>query len=242
MNTYARGKKFCPPAQCITHAYRQRLFAHVLLITILFAFLCAASAQKTTDPKTSSISTDTNVIKAEMDTAIHQVEKIVNQPVSAFRRTAGMRVGAFKEGWFHPGAIKPDFDKVNVRIYQETNYAKYDYVSSDLNPGIVFRGADLEFNSMTKYFYTNRNLPKKKLTGPEMEEINRLYRIIGRCEHQLSPPAAADAMTSDTAATEAAATPGAPSGGRSVFLNPWIGGSLIVGLILVVLFNRLSRA
>ena len=36
----------------------------------------------------------TNSIQAEMDAAIHQVEKIVNQPVAAYRRTAGMRVVA----------------------------------------------------------------------------------------------------------------------------------------------------
>ena len=38
---------------------------------------------------------------------------------------------------------------------------------------------------MTKYFYTDRSVPKKKLTETEMLEINRLYRIIGRCEQQL---------------------------------------------------------
>jgi hypothetical protein len=43
----------------------------------------------------------------------------------------------------------------------------------------------LEFNAMTKYFYTDRSLPKKKLTEAEMVEINRLYEIIGRCEQQL---------------------------------------------------------
>ena len=38
---------------------------------------------------------------------------------------------------------------------------------------------------MTKYFYEDRSLPKKKLTGEEMLEINRLYRVIGRCKEQL---------------------------------------------------------
>ncbi len=46
--------------------------------------------------------------------------------------------------------------------------------------------SELEFNSMTKYFYTDRRLPKKKLTGDEMLEINQLYRIIGHCNDQLS--------------------------------------------------------
>jgi hypothetical protein len=39
---------------------------------------------------------------------------------------------------------------------------------------------------MTKFFYLDRSLPKKKLTNEEMVEINRLYRIIGRCDNELS--------------------------------------------------------
>ena len=46
----------------------------------------------------------------------------------------------------------------------------------------MFRGSDLEFNPMTKYFYTDRSLPKKKLQEYEMLEINRFYRIIGQFE------------------------------------------------------------
>jgi hypothetical protein len=38
---------------------------------------------------------------------------------------------------------------------------------------------------MTKFFYVDRSVPKKKLTEDEMLEINRLYRIIGQCEIQL---------------------------------------------------------
>jgi hypothetical protein len=38
---------------------------------------------------------------------------------------------------------------------------------------------------MTKYFYMDRTLPKKKLTMDEMAEINHLYRVIGLGEQQL---------------------------------------------------------
>ena len=38
---------------------------------------------------------------------------------------------------------------------------------------------------MTKFFYTNRSLPKRKLTEAEMIEINELYRIIGKCERAI---------------------------------------------------------
>jgi hypothetical protein len=94
-------------------------------------------------------------------------------------------VSVYKPGWFHPGATRPDFDTVDVRQHQEFPYADHKFVTSHLNPGIVYLGADLEFNSMIKYFYTDRAHPKRKLTEPEMLEINRLYRIIGKCEQEI---------------------------------------------------------
>ena len=97
-----------------------------------------------------------------------------------------MRVSTYRPGWFHDGAIKPDFNNVDVRASRETSYDKNQYVTSDLNPGVVFLAAELEFNPMTKYFYTDRSLPKKKLPEAKMLEINRLYRIIGRCEQELA--------------------------------------------------------
>ena len=120
--------------------------------------------------------------QAEMDNAVHAVEAIVNQPVVAARRTDAMRVTTYRPGWFHIGAKKPDFNNVDVRRTQTFPYPAGELVTSNLNPGLVFFASELEFNEMTKYFYTNRNLPKKKLSDDEMAEINRLYRIIGGCE------------------------------------------------------------
>ena len=97
-----------------------------------------------------------------------------------------MQVSTYRPGWFHEGAIKPNFNTVDVRATRETPYDPRPYVTSDLNPGVVFIGSQLEFNPMTKYFYTDRSLPKKKLSEAEMIEINRLYRTIGRCEQQLA--------------------------------------------------------
>jgi hypothetical protein len=96
-----------------------------------------------------------------------------------------MDVATYSPGWFHEGATKPDFNTVDVRATQQLDYADKQYVSSDLNPGVVFLGSELEFNPMTKYFYTDRTVPKKKLTEAEMLEINRLYRSIGHYEQQL---------------------------------------------------------
>ncbi len=55
------------------------------------------------------------------------------------------------------------------------------------SPGWFHEGAEKpDFNKvMTKYFYTDRSVPKKKLTEVEMLEINRLYRIIGHDEEEL---------------------------------------------------------
>src|SRR5262249_3295330 len=105
-------------------------------------------------------SIDTNAVKTEIEGAIHQVEKIVNQTVPAYRLSEGMHYSVYKPGWFHEGATKPDFNHVDVRATRETaNYEQHEYCTSDLNPGLVWRGRDLEFNSMTKYFYTNRTFP-----------------------------------------------------------------------------------
>jgi hypothetical protein len=124
-------------------------------------------------------------IKSQMEGAEVRVREIVNQPVTSLARTPDMDVAEYSPGWFHPGAEKPDFDTVDVRSTQTFPYDEHPYVTSDLNPDVVFIGSDLEFNPMTKYFYTDRTVPKKKLTEEEMLEINRLYRIIGKCERQL---------------------------------------------------------
>jgi len=125
-------------------------------------------------------------VEAEMKTAIQEVQRIVNQPVNQLIRTPEMQVSTYKPGWFHDGASKPDFNNVDVRRTREATYDKQQYITSDLNPGVVFIGSEVEFNSMTKYFYTDRTLPKKKLSEQEMLEINRLYRVIGRCEQQMA--------------------------------------------------------
>ncbi|HVV01671.1 MAG TPA: hypothetical protein VHH88_09945 [Verrucomicrobiae bacterium] len=192
----------------------------------------AVAAGATSDAQAASI-------KAEMKEAVGQVEKIVNQPVAAYRRAPHMHVTMFKPGWFHPGATKPDFNNVDVRATREAPFDRFEYVSSDLNPGIVFIGRQLEFNSMTKYFYTNRSLPKKKLTEAEMVEINRLYRIIGKCEHELAviqTPAAQNTMTE----AEAADARGGKKAPR--LLNPYAGGALLGLAVAILLYSYKRRS
>jgi hypothetical protein len=125
-------------------------------------------------------------LEAEMKYAMNDVRAIVNSPVNALARSPEMRVSTYSPGWFHEGAIKPDFNNVDVRATQETQYGQHEFVTSNLNAGLVWLGSQVEFNPMTKYFYTDYKVPKKKLTESEMLEINRLYRIIGRCEQELA--------------------------------------------------------
>jgi hypothetical protein len=165
-----------------TSRYSLRFSASLVFLCCVFTGGTTAHAQQSADAdKQAKIA----ALKAELDATTQKVKVIVNQPVTALRRIQGMRVTTFKEGWFHEGAVKPAFGHVDVRRSQQLPYEKYPYVTSDLNPGVVFIGRQLEFNAMTKYFYTDRSLPKKKLTEAEMVEINRLYEIIGRCEQQL---------------------------------------------------------
>ncbi len=102
-------------------------------------------------------------IKAKMDAAISRVKEIVNQSVTSLPRTPDMQVAMYSPGWFHLGAEKPDFDTVDVRTTQLFPYDQHEYVTSDLNPDFVYIGHELEFNPMTKYFYTDRSVPKKKI-------------------------------------------------------------------------------
>ena len=143
-----------------------------------------ARAQTSTNTAAST-NAQIAALTAEMNQAITRVRQIVNQPVTRYARQPGMSVRIFSPGWFHEGAARPNYATVDIRSTQDLHYGT-GYVTSDLNPGVVFLGSQLEFNPNTKYFYTDRTLPKKRLTEKEMLEINDLYRVIGRCQHKLN--------------------------------------------------------
>jgi hypothetical protein len=127
------------------------------------------------------------VVQAVLKRAVDRVTAIVNQPVPSLPLSADMGAGVWTGGWFHPGAVKPEFNSVDVRMTQDTaSYSKFPFVTSNLNPGIAFPGDQVEFNPMTKIFYQDLTLPKKRLTEAEMVEINRLYRVIGVCAAQMA--------------------------------------------------------
>jgi hypothetical protein len=229
---------------CFTHASSGRpapclKTASVFLLLLLSSATFAAAAS--TDDQIAAL-------KAQKDQAVASVQQIVNQPVTHLKQTPDMSVSVYSPGWFHEGANTPDFNNVDVRKTQELTYQGKQYVSSDLNPGEVFLGDELEFNSMTKYFYTDRSLPKKKLTEAEMLQINDLYRVIGRCNKQLeelqnpggettdaqgSDGQTADAQTPETALTRAHRYVAAHKPAAEVVI-----GVLVAGLILM----RIRRA
>jgi hypothetical protein len=145
----------------------------------LFSILVAAiSCALLSSPAPAQHVDGANMTAAQAE---QRVREIVNRPVKSMPRTEEATV--YSPGWFHPGAITPDFEHVDIRQTQDLSYGKDTYVTSDLNPNEMFYGNDVEFNSMTKYFYTDRSLPKHHLSEHEMLEINSLYRIIGREQH-----------------------------------------------------------
>lgn len=232
---------------------RVKSLGGVLILSLLTAVgPCLFARQDSTNSPAASETKEKQLVEAhqQMSNAVSRVCEIVNRPVKAYVRQGNISVSTYKPGWFHPGAIKPDFNTVDVRKTQELPYASQRFVTSDVNPGIVFLGQDLEFNSMLKYFYTNRTLPKRKLTEAEMQEINNLYRTIGKCEGEIARlNAPAETQTTAQADTTNSETeqvvPGQsfetirsiPRRTRAIY------GGIAIGLLLVmVIILRMIRA
>jgi len=130
-------------------------------------------------PDNGPVSKDVSDARNELADAISKVNIIVNQPVQSFPLDSTVQPAVFPI-WFHPGAVIPDFPRVEIQRTRDTSlYETLPWISSPLCPGLMFRGTDVEFNSMTKLFYKDRNLPKRKLTDDEMNRVNILYRKIG---------------------------------------------------------------
>ena len=199
----------------------------------LFIGVIAAEAQpRTITNATSSLA----VLEAEMSNAVAKVKAIINQPVPKYARTSAMSVSVFSPGWFHDGAVKPSFETVDVRTTQDiATFSRKKYVTSDFNPGVVFPSDQVEFNAMTKYFYIDRTLPKKRLTEPAMIEINRLYRIIGRCEREIDQVQNPPMNEPETVANDGGQKARIPSGN---FLKAGIGIAVVLLLYSVYRFFR----
>jgi len=161
--------------------FAPRVALAALVVSTGLAATAAADSSQEPPTKEAQIA----AIKSVMEKTVHRIQEIAGQPVTRLARTPDMDVTLFP-GWFHPGAMRPNFNSVDVRATQEFPYDKFGYVASDQNPNVVFIGHELEFNSMIKLFYADRSCPKRKLSEPAMLEINHLYRILGRSEQQLA--------------------------------------------------------
>ena len=91
---------------------------------------------------------------------------------------------------------------------------------------------------------TNADAQLSKLEA-EMEEINRLYRIIGKCEgeiNRIKNPVSADSATAAESEKDDSAVPGsaapASTTTRSRLLNPGIGIPLLGVCLLILGFIR----
>jgi len=61
-----------------------------------------------------------------------------------------------------PGRRDARLDNVDVRKTQDlSNYSRYEYVSSNMTRTVAYPGGELEFNSMTKFFYTDRSVRRR---------------------------------------------------------------------------------
>lgn len=230
-----------------THIHRRHVAKSLLhaAFSLNFVWMLLVGAPACFSQTNTDADKETNIaaLKKERDDAIEQVKKIVNQPVPRFARQPGMRVLVET---YDPGAPTPDFDHVDVRQTQQLlNATQPPFVTCSLASGIVFRSADTEFNEMTKYFIINRSVPKKKLTESEMLEINRLYRIIGKCRKDLFHLQAPPVERPDTAATETESESNTESAPvrepvpRENYIKAAIGVSAV--LLIYVLFLLLRR-
>lgn len=239
-----------PSLDFMSAAHRKSIFIYITF----FLIVCVCPVLQAQQPAAQIPAVSTNspaeqmaALQLQLTNAWQRVLAIVNQPVAAYRRTSDYRVSVYSPGWFHPGAETPDFNTVDVRQSQQLIYTN-EWVSSDISPGMMFKGRDLEFNAMTKLFYTNRSLPKKRLTEAEMVEINSLYRVIGHCRSEINrqetPVATETAASDETESNTNDIAPGqAFAGIRRIPQQTRIlyGGIAVGALIVLAVVSRLFR-
>jgi hypothetical protein len=147
------------------------------------AAAAAAAAPSPTPAAALTPQAQINKLVKQMSAAVKRVQEIVNQEVPSVPLDPKLSLMEF---YFHDGAAVPDFNTVDVRATRQTPYDAHEYIRWKGRPDVMWADRELEFNPMTKYFYMDSTLPKKKLTEAEMLELNRLYRVIGQCTTQLS--------------------------------------------------------
>ena len=140
--------------------------------------------------------------RVEFDKTTRQVQGIVNQVPQIVTPPAGAQTSHYG---YHPGAEKPDYNSENLLATRELWNGEY--INMDEAPGVFYRAADCEFNPQTKYFYTSRKVPKKRLSDTEYKELTRLYHLLGQQEKAIAevpaPTKDAERVSSDLATLKA---------------------------------------
>ena len=139
-------------------------------------------AGATPDKLAVAIQARGTVARTEMDAAMGRVRAIVNQTPPTVPRPPP-DAESYHYG-YHPGALTPDY--AHADLYSTRELWKGEYVNMDTAPGIYYRSADCEFNPQTKFFYTSRDVPKKRLSDAEIAEVVRLYRTIAADQQLLA--------------------------------------------------------
>ena len=135
--------------------------------------------------------------RGDFDKTKRQVQGIVNQtPAIVGQPPADAEVFHYA---FHDGANPPDYKAENLLSTRELWKGQFVYMESA--PGVFYHSADCEFNPQLKSFYLSRNVPKKRLTDAEYQELTRLFRLLGQQEKaaaDAAPPAGlADHVAAD---------------------------------------------
>ncbi len=141
--------------------------------------------------------------RGEFDKTTRKVQAIVNQTPPIVPKPADdAEVYHYS---YHPGANAPDYDAENLLATREIWKGEYAYIEGV--PNVYYRSAECEFNPQTKYFYTSRTVPKKKLSDAEYGELTRLFHLLGQQQKAMAnvPPPTADAerVFADLAALKA---------------------------------------
>ena len=99
---------------------------------------------------------------------------------------------------------------------------------------------------MTKYFYTDRSVPKKRLTEAEMLEINKLYRVIGHYQHELlvleHPNLIASLDQLQSSNEPQSPQPLLATIHRWIFTHKPVGIGIVAALLVLLILLRMIRA
>ncbi len=151
-------------------------------LVFLFPLASATAAQENVSTEKEKIAS----LNSEITRSEALVKLVVNRPVMGYRIGPGSTPKMISPGWFDNHTDKPDYNGVDVRTTRELPYEKIPFVTSPTTPGFMFPGVDLEYNPELKYYYSDLNVPKKKLTDEEMVSINNLYHVIGMDKKKLA--------------------------------------------------------